>query len=520
MYYALVGLVIIAVIFRLLPLYYWKFDGTDAWSHIFDAGQLRRFDGALPDKVKSFYPEPEFTYPWIISYFIYRFKPCDPVRSAIHINIILSLVEFLTAAFLLFLIINHGGDTKTIFYSSIAVIGVYAVSPIVYSPWAGVYGINARVLGALVTNVALVTMVFCISTKDYLLLIVPVLLIPIVIISSKFAVQAFILGAVALSLIYSSPIPLLVSCLGLVFSLLVTKGKVLSILKGHYKHAKFYCIFLQYHATATVYRTWSIYRWIINSIKSRTIKNSIGTLVWVPAIRVIIWNPWIILVLWGLLYVETFDEVTKGLLTLVFAGLVVIPVITTKGVRFLGEADRYFTFMSTMPLALLIGLNVTSLDNAWALYFLVFIYNVFMSVYMFKVRAGIAKGEGAESEQDVANYLEANCRDEYERVVVVPQNVSDKLACYCNCVFMGLHTNVTEDEEKWGVYFKLFPKFYPYPNTSYEELKSEYNVKHVVLAKRFVEAEYLRRLQLPQDIVKIPDSVPCFENEKYLIHKL
>jgi uncharacterized MAPEG superfamily protein len=244
-------------------------------------------------------------------------------------------------------------------------------------------------------------------------------------------------------------------------------------------------------------------------------------MIWVPLLRVFVWNPWLALLP---IYVVNCDQLTGiqiSLISLIFGGLLVIPLITMKKVRFLGEADRYFTFFSTLPLAVTVGILVPSSDLGELIYYCILIICLLVSVAMLVEKSKIERNEGSDPEKESAYELSELNKKNNGRVLLVPQNIADKLACFCDCVFVGIHTNVTWDTSKWHYYISLFSKYYPYPSCSEYELKEKFGVRYLVVSKRFVQDSYLKRHHMNQsDITQLPVAPPVFENVRYAIYVL
>lgn len=397
-----------------------------------------------------------------------------------------------------------------------AALAIYVANPLAFSPWAGLYGVNARVFGALLCNASVVSMVFAESLHVPLLFAVPILLTPLVVLSSQFGVQSLLVAGFSISIYYQSMVPLGSILMGAVVAIVVTRGKAFAIMKGHFWHVTFYGIFLQFHSVATVFRNHGVFRWILKMFRER---QGIESILWVPLVRVFVWNPWLIFLFFLIQDSFVFSMVNKGLLMIIFTSLVIIPIITMRGMRFLGEADRYFTFISTVPLVVLVAIHS---ENAsilyWTGYGLLLTIGAVTSAFMILKRSKIKHQESEEPEIETAAVLEKLVSEDPGRVLVIPQNRSDKLACFCNCEFVGIHTNVTWDRSKWPVYFSIFQKFYPYPISSIDHLKKAFGVKYIVVAKRFLVPSYLSRHHLTEEVVWRPDVKPEMESDNYSIH--
>lgn len=504
-----------AVIVRVLPLKYWRIDPSDAWSHIYDAGLIEK-EGGIPKKVSGYYPEPQFTYPWLLSWCIARFKPSKPVVWGSWLNIVVSLVEVLVGSSLLVVVLVLEERPGDVIIAAMYTGLLLAFNPAIYSPWMKLYGIHARTVGSLLCSIALISM-YLGHSHSATWYIVSLATLSITIFVSKFGIQAALFGSLILVLLTQSIEPVLVCVLSAVLTIAVSRGLAWRILKGHWYHSVFYMRILQYRHRATTRGTLTLYQWILQAFRERNVRQIFMNVVWTPSLRVFCFSPMIILILLYAFNVDQLLGYEKTFIGLALCSLLLIPLITTRGLRFLGEADRYYSYMGTMPLAIASG-SVFSSSHYGGLFIagIIFINSIFFVVF-FAMRSKEDIISLGLNEREIGEKIDELLVHDTARVLCFPQNISEKLRPFSQAVFVGLHLNASWKSSDWVVYDKLYPYFFPYTTSDIKYLRSDLEIRYVVVVKRFVEKEYLLRSGLDPDLIIVPEGCCVFENVSYKI---
>ena len=488
----------------ILPLKIWTFDGSDAWSHIYDASLYTSWR-TIPKEAPNFYPKPEFSYPWAVSWFLFVFKPKDPTKFGIKLNLLLMVTEIgLTCA----VILQWASVDQALLYAFIRL-----TNPLNFSPWSGIYGLNARVIGSSAVNLIVILVPFLsadlASSTAYFLLVA--FLFAVCVVSSQFAIQALLPLIVITSLHFQTPNFLVGASAVYLSLLLASKGRLVEIIAGHIKHVKFYAVFLQHNSATLQERMENPWEWL-SRLSKRPIKVSIMKLIWVPEFRVFLWNPALLLlsIIWFYFLVTgtTLPEVPGGMYYAIVAFTCVglVPIINIRGLRFLGEPDRYFTFTAQGAAAVLLagiltdGKESSHLFGLCVLVYLVFV--MFISGVLLYKRSQIIHRQSIKLEQEIVDVIsrqdssQPTLRDPV--VLINPANRADKFACLSRFIFPALHTNVVENTEMWAEYKTIFSAGYPYVSeAAIFDLKI--NVDYYVVCKRFFSDEYLARHSLSKE---------------------
>lgn len=512
---------LIGIFLMLLPLKVWTFDGSDAWSHIYDASLYASWRN-IPTEAPNFYPKPEFSYPWAVSWLLRVFQPKDPTKFGIKLNLLLMMSEVGLSCVVL---LQWASADLVLLYAFIRL-----TNPLNFSPWSGIYGLNARVIGSTAVNLMVIlTPFFWVSATSPIEYVVSLsFLFAVCVVSSQFAMQALIPSILVTSLYFQTPLFLLGACSAYFLLLLISKGRVLEILLGHLKHVKFYARILQHNSATLQERMENPWEWL-SRFSKRPIRASFMKLIWVPEFRVFLWNPallllssiWIYFIVTG----QTFPEIPGGMYyaIAIFTCLGLVPIINIKGLRFLGEPDRYFTFIGQGAAAVLLASTLTEgagLSQFLSLGVIPYLaFALLTSGALIYKRSRIVHRYSTKLEQeivDVINSRQSAASASSDPVVLVnPANRADKFSCLSTFKFPALHTNVVMDEKLWGEYKTLFSAGYPYVSqAAIFDLKIA--VDYYVVCKRFFSDEYLMRHTLRKEgTQEIEGLQSLYENEEY-----
>ena len=496
------------VITKVIPLMVWKIDTSDMWSHLYDAKQIKR-GKKIPKSLNKFFPEVQFTYPYGISYILSLINEKQRKPLFLTINLLLHGIEVLTASLLVYKIVG-------IEYLYVAV-AAYICWPKFFLPWTGLYGISARVIGAVICNINIISFILYYESSEYLYLIIPFLTSPLLILFSKFSVQVTIIYIIFLSFYYQSLIPISIIFVSFIIFNILLKNELFKILKGHLLHSVFYFKYLQKSHIATTKRTKSLIEFLISFTNISNKKSLFLLLYHTPCIRILLFNPFLILILSFYIseesYVfEIFDYLLIYSLSLCF-------IFSYSKLRFIGEADRYFTFSTTIITAIILS-KILKHDQSYLyplIILLIFSFLISVSIIIFKCVK--KKTVDINSSKEVAYYLDNNI-DTVNNIIVSPQNITEKIIYFSKCTFVGMHTNITSNIKEWNIYYSLFKKTFPFVSCEIEYLKKELNVKYFVVSKHYLCNSYLETYDLSLSDVTKPTKNNVFENKDYIIYEL
>ena len=497
---------IILLASRILPNLLIKQDPTDKWSHVLDA-QAWSEAGKLPSSTNRFVPYDDFSYPFGVSFFLKFFKR-KPVEKFVWLNLAVNIAELIFLYLFAFFFLN--------LESAVLLMLMTSIIPSVLSPWYGLFGVNARNIGATITTGYLITVYASISlSSPHLTIALSAFLFFMAIYFSQFAIQTIIISSLFVSFWFAtfvSLIPILIT-LSLVFVLNIKSAK--KIMLGHFKHVKFYYKFLQYHAVATLYRNRSLHELFFLSTYIVDFKRFFLSF---PFLRLFIFYPIILFyILFKTISVE-YSILQDFAICLVVMNFILCLCIPIKGLRFL-EADRYFMFGSNLIVFLAFAEMLAKRLHIWAIPITLLSSLWYLILLKLRISYNLT-ADVVASEKEIVKMLKKEKLNE-ETVLCVPTNISDKMAVLTHHKFVGLHTNVCPDSKKWGFYENLYSdNFYPYPNLNNETLLDALRVGLIVVSKKFTNHTYLKSNNYPNAInLDTKKFKKYLENEDFILLK-
>ena len=497
--------IVLSAISRAYPKKVIKQDPTDKWSHILDAN-IWRVKKKIPTTTGRFYPPDDFSYPYGIAYFLKL--SLNNINKFVWLNIVVNIAEVFSIFLLCYFYVNQ--------YTAILYLMLASIMPSILSPWYGLYGVNARNIGAILCTMYAISL-FIGEHYSQSLLFIP-LQITVILISiyfSQFAVQSIIFTSTFTAFWFTSFTPLLPIFLTIVLVKSLSIKSIEGIVRGHYQHVKFYFKFLQYHATATIHRNKSLHQFFYELFRQTDLKKFIISF---PFIRLIIFYP-VIPIFIGV--ISTYGQVGllyEYALGLVLMNILICIIIPLKGLRFLGEADRYFMFGSNHIILLSISEVLYFSENISVVIILMAFFLVW---YLLLLRVRSEYNIDSEFEKDervVLTFLKGMSSGD-GNVLCVPTNISDKLAVNLENKFVGIHTNVNPNENYWQYYYDLYSRnLYPYPDLDNATLLKNLNIDLVIISKKFISTSYLKSNGYPKVMNLDPEGYSkILENESYIV---
>lgn len=512
----IVFLLVAGITFRLMPLRLWRLDPSDAWSHIYYSRFISPDVGSRPTHLPNVFPHTELTYPWGIAWLISRYQISNPLKVGTKVNLVISIFEFCFAGVAAyFLAAELRADSNPLYAAALA-LAIFAFLPQMNSTWSGIYGVNGRPLGSFVVNLAalLLPLGFFVDPRFY----VPLLPVcGLLIYFSKFGMQALIAMCLVLSIVWGSGLPMMLFAIGMLLIFLIRPNSVIKIIRGHLFHSKFYAEWLQFKHTGTTHRCLTLFQWFSRLCKKPSIKNLMQVSYWCPPVRLLLLNPWILLVfVLAVNDYNSYSQVERAYLLLVILGFSLALIVSISFLRFLGEADRYFTFFSTMPLAMILALNVQSTLEL-VLFICVLVICVVNSIVLMRERSKVKADTEFLQEKELGDFFR-NGELQRGRCLAVPTNLTQKLIMFLDTEFVGIFLNAPLSVSGRELLSRLYTRNYPYPDMELAKLKNTYGVKYLIYAKKYISPQYLQRHFIPQDLVVLPQSTPIFENEDYVVY--
>lgn len=241
------GISILIVIIRIWPILYpGMFESSDSWFHFWRTVEIERNHLKIPKVNKQFILKGRTCYPPLLHYLILLFPAPNRHRWAHLISPIADLLA------VLFFIVLY---TKELWILSpndlFLAISVYFLSPMLLQFHATpIYSVKARNLGRFFLIGSLVFLHLYETTSNWSFLLLSSLFFGLILITSKFALQAYLFIVFVFIFVY--PEILIVMTTGFLLALIISRGFVIHVLKEHIAHQKMYFRKMKYYTTASV----------------------------------------------------------------------------------------------------------------------------------------------------------------------------------------------------------------------------------------------------------------------------
>lgn len=495
-------------------------DPTDAWHHIF-LSRLYSSGSAWPTTEHDVFPPADLRRPRFLPWLLYRFRPKDQIRFGVQLNFLFLLIEVIVTVLLAKVCVSAlalpEGQQRIVVVVAAC---VQMLAPYIFLPWSGVFGLNARPFGTLLANLGICGTVLAL-TVDPLFGCLPVVVIPLLIVSSSFGVQAMVFGSLGLAVVMQSWLPVMYVIAGFCCAG-VLRGRVLfGIVAANYWHLRGYALFLQYHNQATVQRCWPVHRWIRHALQCGSVKRVVETAAYTPMLRVLMLMPWLGAIAVYVWNGRGYSDLEWGLLSTVAIAIGLVPIISYRHFRFLGEPDRYVFFLARMPIALVLGIAFVS--HPW-MQNILYVFGILSLLMWFAALRQRLRTLSIDQNKDqhvdgVADFLRSQRAETADRVLCVPTTLMKELRQRVDIEAVGLLTALPRSPEHFATIKRLYPDMFPYPTTDMGYLRDDLHVRYLVYAKRLCRADYLKSRNLPERLVAWPSGAPCYENGGYAIYR-
>ncbi|MBW1973771.1 MAG: hypothetical protein JRI44_13190, partial [Deltaproteobacteria bacterium] len=286
---------------------------------------------------------------------------------------------------------------------------IFAFTPLLYDHEGRTFRVSERPMGDFLGAFALLSTIFFIKYKLVIWLILALASIIIVVISSKFALQAVVFISIILSLIDKNIWYILIPLFGILLSFILTKGYALTVLKGSIRHSYYYATrflkIMPFYYSSYLLPLSLIKLFFSKSSNSSNIISKIITkiskikylLMQDSLFKTFFLAPLIIYLIY--LVVISYYPITHSsyiettFLNFVLASFLVAFIIAIKPLKFLGEPERYIIFSLT-PLTSLIAFKIAS-SNYFSKSELFILLSLFLITnnFIFKVSKAIDNKE-------------------------------------------------------------------------------------------------------------------------------
>jgi hypothetical protein len=199
------------------------------------------------------------------------------------------------------------------------------------------------------------------------------------------------------------------------------------------------------------------------------------------------------------------DIIGFAFYSVIFSVLLAI-LVDIKGLRFLGESDRYIMFITSTLVPIALVISSTSNDSVLTL---VAFYSFFLQILYIYGQSRVSKSHDTREAEDAVSVLGCD-----GNVICFPTNTMQKMMMFSDCKFVGLYLNApTFDRKNEDLLMKLYRKEYPYFDVDEDALKKIYNVKYIVVDK-FHLTKFIEFYKYYMQFEKLN------ENNRYITYRL
>lgn len=468
--------------------------GPDEGFHLHYARQIRRAGGRIPDRIRGFYFESPFDYPWLYHLGL-SLLPEDWLRRRSHLpNLLVSVVTGVALFGVTWGVGRTWMPTDRAGWAGAAAVGLWLATPMTVNRRSGIGRLTPRPAGVLLSFLAIGLSAAGVGLGRPLLVSAAVLPAAAVFLTSKFAVQTLVLVLPTTALLTWEPLYAAVPVGGLAVATLLSAGRALEVVRGHLRHLRFYGQKIRGRAVGLEARNRGLWETLRRLDWTRP-RRSLLVLAASPVTRGVGQAPLALVLAPFALFPEGIPgpaAVTGEFLGVIGASAAVfLAVALVRPLRIIGEADRYLLYGAVLPGAAVLGLAVVAGDEArvWVTAAVLAVFGALVIALEHAVAAGEEPG-GDGDRREAYRALE---RSGLERVLCVPANFS-RLVTFETGVESVMWVG-NAPAEAFGEFDRLFA-VHPYPSTDLERLRERYGFDGLVVYERHIDEEYLRRHDL------------------------
>jgi hypothetical protein len=473
-----------------------KSSGSDVWYHLYASEEIRKNRFRMPPRLSKYSLNTSFDMPplmySILALLPKRLREKDYVFGPLA-DSIQSVVIFLVSMWL-------SGSSHLAFLSAIG----FALTPALLRADARVFFLSPRPWAELFASVSLLFAVLFYHDHNLALGFISALFGSFVLLTGRFGAQAILFLSLGIAAVLLAWEFLLLLFFGFLLAILLSKGYYLRVLRRHLEHMNFFRTTLVRRFSGTTQVTgWK-------DIRSALIerKNVINIFARNPIISCLAFTP-LLSLLWIAVLVDFSPILSDPVLLSLFAwanvAFIIVIFISTRQLRFLGEAERYQNY-AMLPICVIVpivldGIGATGL---WALFALALLYSVILIIKNYSLAFryfGVTKNEERLS-GDLFSFLNQIPR---ERILCIPFNMSTEVSykTHHKTVYWGGITLTGKFTSR--DFIEVFDEF-PYPKKDVARLCRKFGATLVLFSKRLMG-------EIPLSFYELDVFGRVFENE-------
>lgn len=508
--------VVVFLVRALFRIRYSKARGSDVWFHLHASEEIRKNKYRMPKTLGGFLIETPFDYPPLVHFFLSFLSKKSRERLEPFFGSIVDTAQVI-ALFLFVLIL-----TTSYTYAFLSGI-LFAFFPLLVKVDARVFFLSPRPFGELFASLSIIFSLFFVWFGDIPSAILSMFCLSFVFLSSKFGAQAVLFLYIILSVLLLNYYLILFFLGGLLLAVAISKGHYLKVLSGHFRHSSFYnrAIVHKHSWTKQVSgfgRIGSAFREEKLSAKAVAV-----SLLRNPVIHAVVHSPLLLLVLLWLV-LQRFDVFEVNyyfypLFAWVIASFLLVLLISTRGLRYLGEAERYMEYGS-IPLCALSSIMILELSCAfdsecaimWTFLYAVIIYSVLLIAVNYRLSVKEFVKRPGDS-RDAEELFERLGKIPKSNVLCTPITTSFDVAYSSHHKTLFWGGNIPKRPFSSKDFDLIFKDVFPFPSDDLDSLISGYGIQYVLVWKHSLDRA---PLEYYSDLHRYPIE---FENSSYVLHR-
>jgi hypothetical protein len=322
----------------------------------------------------------------------------------------------------------------------------------------------------------------------------------VVMVSSKFALQAIVFFSLGFSIFFASAEPIIILMLSLVSAAIITGGEAFKIIGSSVRWSVFYRQFLQKRTSKT---KRNFYRELIRGPKSSWVASAQSN----PLVGVFLDNPLLPLVLLS----PFFGDYPTAWHAWLLIGFALVMAISTPLLTFLGEPGRYLEF-SIIHIFVILSNSSPHLDVVYGTSLvLAGLATFWILVREAQKTPGLASVERVASMRELRNWV----RGLDDAVVLGNPGRLNLFLGYCNpnISFLWIHSAISAGDRR-SAFERLVPKNYPKATIEIGWFVENFDLRYLVLEKGEFSDQDLAHREPHISYSK------CFENDNFVVFAL
>ena len=484
-------------------LRYPRSSGSDMWYHLYASEEIRKNRFRIPRRLSKFSLDTSFDMPplvyTILALLPKRLRERDYVFGPLA-DSIQSIAVFLVSLWI-------SGSSYIAFLSAFC----FALTPALLKADARVFFLSPRPWAELFASISLLFAVLFYHEHTLALGFLSVLFGSFVLLTSRFGPQAIFFLSLGLTVALLAWEFLLLLCFAFLLAVLLSKGYYLRVLRRHIGHTNFFRTTLVERYSGTTQVTgWK-------DIKLALVerKNVINIFARNPIISCLAFTP-LLPLLWVVAVVDFSPLLSSPILLTFFVwanvAFAVVVLISTRQLRFLGEAERYQNY-AMLPICVIAPIILESIGAAvlWFLFSFVLLYSVLLirKSYSLAFRCFGATRKEERLSDELFSFLN---QIPSEKILCIPFNVSTEVSykTHHTTVYWGgypLTGNFTSEDLE-----EVFDEL-PYPKKDIARLCRKFSATLALFSKRSMG-------EIPLSYYELDGFEKVFENEGFDAYRM